>query len=181
MGQISWSLLYVALSRTRELKDINFFPCGIPGFTNFKHLTRLKPSAKFVKWNSGYRNNVWCPEIIEKQNMINEKNVMNKLVRQGPRESLSKTNDILKGYLTGLNYQVLSKTPRPELQDRIITHMERKNLWNLGEDKAKYLSKRGIVGKERNRKLKRKFHIKVGSYRMRKNLSLLILLKSQVQ
>ena len=68
---------------------------------------------------------------------------MNKLVRQGPRESLSKTNDILKGYLTGLNYQVLSKTPRLELQERIITHMERKNLWKLGEDKAKFLSKRG--------------------------------------
>ena len=87
VGQISWSLLYVALSRTRELKDINFFPCGILGFSNFKHLTRLKPSSKFVKWNSGNRNNVWCPEILEKQNLTNEKNVMNKLVR--PSETRS--------------------------------------------------------------------------------------------
>ena len=50
---------------------------------------------------------------------------------------------MLKGYLTGLGYQVLSKTRRSELLDRIMTHMERKNLWNLGEDKAKFLSKRG--------------------------------------
>ena len=37
----------------------------------------------------------------------------------------------------------MSKTPRPQFQERIITHMERKNLWKLGEDKAKFLSKRG--------------------------------------
>ena len=89
VGQISWSLLYVALSRTKELKDIKFFPCGFHGFSNFKHLTRLKPSSKFVKWHSGYRNNVWCSEILEKQNLTNEKNVTNKLVRQGPGVSLT--------------------------------------------------------------------------------------------
>ena len=143
-------MLYVALSRTRELKDIKFFPCGIPGFSNFKHLTRLKPSSKFVKWNSGYRNHVWCPEIIEKQNLTNEKNVENKLVRQGPDESLSKTNIILIGYLKGLGYQVLSKTRRPELLDRIMVHMERKNLWKLGEDKAKFLSKGGSRKRKRS-------------------------------
>ena len=70
-------------------------------------------------------------------------NVTNKLVRQGPRVSLHKTNDILKGYLTGLGYRVLSKTHRPDLQNRIIVHMEDKKLWNLGEDKEKFLSKRG--------------------------------------
>ena len=164
VGQISWSLLYVALSRTRELKDIKFLPCGLPGFSNFKHLTRLKPSSKFVKWNSGYRNNVWCPEILEKQNLTNEKNVMNKLVRQGPLESLNKTNIILKGYLTGLGYHVLSKTRRLELRKRIITHMELKNLWNLGEDKAKFLSKRGY----RKRK---KLQVKKKVSRKRRKLS----------
>ena len=143
VGQISWSLLYVALSRTKELKDLKFFPCGWSGFSNFKHLTKLKPSSKFVKWSSGYRNSIWCPEILEKQNLTNELNVRNKLVRQGPRDSLNKTNDILKGYLSGLGYRVKSKTGRPVLQKSIMAYMEDKKLWNLGEDKEKFLSKRG--------------------------------------
>ena len=85
-------------------------------------------------------------------------------MRQGPLESLNKTNIILKGYLTGLGYHVLSKTRRPELRDRIITHMELKNLWNLGEDKAKFLSKRGC----RKRK---KLQVKKKVSRKRRKLS----------
>ena len=124
VGQITWSLLYVALSRTKELKDLNFFLSGWSGFTYYKHLTSLKQCSKFVKWNSGYRNNVWCPQILEKQNLRNELNVRNKLVRQGPRDSLNKTNDILKGYLTELGYRVLSKTLCEKLQKRIMDYME---------------------------------------------------------
>jgi len=143
VGSITWSLLYVALSRTKELHDIKFFPCGWSGLNNFKHLTRLKPSTTFVKWNSGYRDHVWCPEILEQQSRRNEKYVENKLVRQGPGVSLDKTNDILKGYLLGLGYKVYCKTHREVLQKGVMAHMERKNLWKLGEDKAKFLTKRG--------------------------------------
>ena len=143
VGKIDWSLLYVALSRTRELQDIKFFPCSWSGFTNFKHLTRLKPSSIFVKWNSGYRDHVWCSDILEAQNRRNQDYVENKLVRQGPSVSLEKTKDILIGYLKGLGYKVLSKTNRDVLQKGIMHHMERQNLWKLGEDKAKFLSKRG--------------------------------------
>ncbi|MEL7307595.1 MAG: AAA family ATPase, partial [Pseudomonadota bacterium] len=143
VGSITWSLLYVALSRARELQDIKFFPCGWSGFSNFKHLTRLKPSSIFVKWNSGYRDNVWRSDILEKQNRRNEMCVENKLVRQGPALSLDKTNDILIGYLLGLGYKVLKKTHRKVLQTGVMGHMERKKLWKLGEDKAKFLSERG--------------------------------------
>ena len=38
----------------------------------------------------------------KKCHLTNEKNVTNKLVRQGPLESLNKTNIILIGYLKGL-------------------------------------------------------------------------------
>ena len=72
--------------------------------------------------------------------------------------------DWLKGYLTGLGYHVLSKTRRLELRNRIITHMELKNLWNLGEDKAKFLSKRGC----RKRK---KLQVKKKVSRKRRKLS----------
>ena len=107
-------------------------------------------------------------------------NVTNKLVRQGPRVSLGKTNDILKGYLKGLGYRVLSKTDRPALHNRIINHMEGKKLWNLGEDREKFLSKRG-TRKRKKSQVKKKVPRKAGNYRMTKNLTLLMLFKSQVQ
>ena len=69
--------------------------------------------------------------------------VENKLVRQGPALSLDKTNDILIGYLLGLGYKVLKRTRREVLQTGVMDHMERKKLWKLGEDKAKFLSERG--------------------------------------
>ena len=103
-----------------------------------------------MKWSSAYKNNVWRPDILEIQQKRNEKNVMNKLVKQGPLESLSKINTILKGYLTGLGYSKLSGVLRPELQNRIIIHMERKNLWKLGKDKAKFLSSRGSKKRKRS-------------------------------
>ena len=64
-------------------------------------------------------------------------------MRQGPALSLDKTNDILAAYLRGMGYKVLVKTHRDVLQKGVMAHMERKNLWKLGEDKAKFMTKRG--------------------------------------
>ena len=106
--------------------------------------------------------------------------VENKLVRQGPAVSLDKVNKILIGYLLGLGYKVLSKTHRKVLQKGVMAHMERKKLWKLGEDKAKFLSERGSR-KRKKSQVKKKSNVKVENYRTAKNLSLLILHKSQVQ
>ena len=103
VGSVTWSLLYVALSRARLMKHIKFFPCGLPGFANFRYLTKLKPSSKLLKWTKAYRNRVCTPQILEKQQEVNEKNFLNKLLKQGPKESLGKTNTVLAGYLTGLH------------------------------------------------------------------------------
>ena len=154
VGGVTWSLLYVALSRARFLKDIKFFPCGLPGFHNFRYLTTLKPS-KFLKWTKTYRNRLWCPRILEKQQEINEKNVLNKLLKQGPKGSLGKTNNVLRGYLTGLGYGKLSALNRSDLQSRLIMHMERKHLWKLGKDKAKFLSSRGSNKRKRSKVTKK--------------------------
>ena len=76
---------------------------------------------------------------------------MNKLLKQGPKESLGRTNNVLKGYLIGLGYGKLSGVLRPELQNRLVMHMERKNLWKLGENKANFLSSRGSNKRKRSK------------------------------
>ena len=151
VGSVTWSLLYVALSRARLLRHVKLFPCGLPGFANFRYLTKLEPPSKLVKWTRTYRDHVWSPHILERLQDVNEKNVLNKLIKQGPKESLGKTNTVLRGYLTGLGYGKLSGVDRPELQQRLIMHMERKNLWDLGENKAKFLSARGSNKRKRSK------------------------------
>ena len=85
VGRVTWSLLYVALSRARLLQHIKFFPCGLPGFANFKYLTKLEPSSKLVKWTRTYKDHVWSPHILERQQEVNEKNVLNKLLPRSER------------------------------------------------------------------------------------------------
>ena len=151
VGSVTWSLLYVALSRASFLRHIKFFPCGFTEFANFRYLTKLEPPSKLVKWTSTYRDHVWTPHILERLQDVNEKNVLNKLLKQGPKESLGKTKTVLFGYLTGLGYGKLSGVDRPGLQERLIMHMERKNLWELGENKANFLSSRGRNKRKRSK------------------------------
>ena len=50
IGNVSWSLLYVALSRVKKLDHVRFFPHGRRGSVEcFKYLTKLNPPAKLVK------------------------------------------------------------------------------------------------------------------------------------
>ena len=47
VGQITWPLVYVALSRTKKLEHIKFFPSK-GGWKDFEFLTKLKPSYAFI-------------------------------------------------------------------------------------------------------------------------------------
>ena len=54
--------------------------------------------------------------------------------------------------------------------------MERKNLWKLGEDQAKFISRRGIYPEKKEIiSQKESSNVKVENYWMAKNLSALIL------
>ena len=109
MGRISWSLLYVALSRVKKLEHIKLFPCGRRSSLEcFIHLTKLKPSSNFVKWKTGYRNHVWDPTILEGKQLSSERTVELKLRGLGRDRTLTQKNDLLIGYLKLLGYGKLS-------------------------------------------------------------------------
>ena len=57
IGRVSWSLLYVALSRVKKLEHVTFFPLGRRGSVEcFKYLTKLKPPEKLKKWTEAYKS-----------------------------------------------------------------------------------------------------------------------------
>ena len=112
---------------------------------------------------------------------MNEKNVLNKLLKQGPKESLSKTNAVLKGYLSGLGYGKLSGVLRDELQKRLIMHMERKNLWNLGKNKVSFLSSRGSNKRKRSKVPKKSSRKSAKILKKKKSETLSVVEKSASQ
>ena len=80
VGKINWSLLYVALSRTKDLDHIRFLPSS-GGWQDFEFLTKLKPNSTFKKWTESYKNNRWDPDSLIKKQNKNEK-IIEQLVKR---------------------------------------------------------------------------------------------------
>ena len=135
IGKITWSLLYVALSRVKKLEHVKFFPCGRRNSVDcFRHLTKLKPASNFVKWKRGYKKHVWDPTIIQQRQAGIDKAIESKLSFLGRERTLVLKNDTLKGYLKGLGYGKLYDLKRPQLQLKLNCHMVRKRLWGKTEE-----------------------------------------------
>ena len=135
IGKITWSLLYVALSRVKKLEHVKFFPCGRRNSVDcFRHLTKLKPASNFVKWTRGYQKHVWDPTIIQQRQVGIDKAIESKLGALGRERTLLLKNDVLRGYLKGLCYRKLYDLKRRDLQLKINSHMVRKRVWEKTEE-----------------------------------------------
>ena len=96
IGKITWSLLYVALSRVKKLEHVKFFPCGRRNSVDcFRHLTKLKPASNFVKWTKGYQKHMWDPTIIQQRQAGIDKAIESKLGVLGRERTLVLKNDTL--------------------------------------------------------------------------------------
>ena len=135
VGKITWSLLYVALSRVKKLEHIRFFPCGrISSYDCFKHLTKLKPSSTLVRWSNSYRNHFWDPAVLQQKQTVSEKTVESKLSLLGRDIVLVQKNEIIFGYLKDLNYGNLRKLTREPMVKLLNKHMVKKRLWEPTDD-----------------------------------------------
>ena len=105
IGNVSWSLLYVALSRVKKLEHVKFFPHGRRGsFECFKYLTKLTPPEKLRKWTEGYKSGWWDGSILQSNQLRRSSAIQAKLSKLGRDETLILKNDILRGYLGELSY-----------------------------------------------------------------------------
>ena len=162
IGRVSWSLLYVALSRVKKLKHVKFFPHGRRDSVDcFKYLTKLKPSEKLRKWTDAFKSGYWDGSIVKSNQLRRSAAIEAKLSQQGRDETLSLKNDILKGYLGGLGHGSLYALLRKPLQHKLNDHMVRKRGWKPTDDVADI----ELPTKRRCRRLP-----KNSSSRIRKNL-----------
>lgn len=130
IGNVSWALLYVALSRVRELKHMRFFPCGRRGSMEcFEYLTSLRKPANFIKWLESYENGLWDPTIPQQKQCAIEKKIESKLSTVGRDTILSQRNAVIMGYLKALGYGGLYKFDRGGLQRKLNCHMVKRQVW----------------------------------------------------
>ena len=143
IGKVSWSLLYVALSRVRELSHLRFFPCGRRGSTEcFTYLTTLKKPANFVKWLDSYVNGIWDPTILQQKQIAMENAIESKFSALGRDGILSQRKDVLLGYLKALGYGGLYSLKRGGLQRKLVAHMVEKQIWEPAKGKIERPTKR---------------------------------------
>ena len=99
VGRVSWSLLYVALSRVKKLDHVRFFPHGRRGSVEcFKYLTKLNPPEKLRKWTEGYKSGFWNGTILQSHQLRRSLAIEAKLTKLGQDATLSLKKDILKAY-----------------------------------------------------------------------------------
>ena len=59
------------------------------------HLTKLKPSSRFVKWTEGYHKHVWDPTCLQRKQLDNEKAIELKLGLLGRDRTLVQRMDTI--------------------------------------------------------------------------------------
>ena len=86
VGKITWSLLYVALSRTRKLSNIKFFPTGSSKYYHsmyFAHLLKLAMPENLKRWHRSYVNHSWDRNILRNEHLQKVRKVETRLKRLG--------------------------------------------------------------------------------------------------
>ena len=134
VGKITWDMLYVALSRTKKLSHLRFFPSS-GGIKDFNHLIKLKPSSTFTKWSESYRNHRWNPDHLRKKHYLSMKAVDKELKLLGREKTFKQTNVVLRGYLSRLGCRKLGSAQGPELRWRLNDYMVGKKLWKRQSSK----------------------------------------------
>ena len=70
VGKITWSLLYVALSRVKKISDMKLFPTGSVKYYHsmyFEHLLKLTIPINLKRWHRSYVDHCWDRNILRKE------------------------------------------------------------------------------------------------------------------
>ena len=145
VGRITWSLLYVALSRTRKLSHVKLFPTGSSKYYHpmyFSHLLKLSMSANLKKWYRSYVDHCWDRNVLRKEHEKNVREVERRLERLG-EESTKRLKWIeLHSLLKRMGYKVTTRDRKMALFCKLKEHMLKRLLWKTSED-TKSTSRKG--------------------------------------
>ena len=168
VGRITWSLLYVALSRTRRLSHIIFFPTGSTRYYHsmyFSHLLRLKMPANLKKWHRSYVDHTWDRNVLRNEHLQSVRKVERKLKALGEDKTMRLKWNELRSFLKEMGYKTTTRDRKRMLFCKLKEHMVKRSLWKNSQDFA-------LAHKGCNQNKKRKLHeVEVQSFQKSKTHS----------
>ena len=152
VGVITWSLVYVALSRTRKLAHMKFFPTGSTKFYHsmyFAHLLKLSMPANLKKWHRSYVDHCWDRNVLRKEHEKKVRKVEMRLERLGEDKTKRLKWVQLRSFLKQMEYKTTTRDRKMKLFCKLKEHMVKRLLWKTSKDFE-------TTGRKVHRGLKRK-------------------------
>ena len=137
VGKITWPLLYVALSRTRRLSHVKFFPTGSTEYYHsmyFAHLLRLSMPANLKKWYRSYVDHCWDRNILRDEHLQSVRIVEKKLQCLGEDKTKRLKWHELKSFVKQLGRKATTRDRKMILFCKIKEHMVKRLLWKTSKD-----------------------------------------------
>ena len=137
VGKITWSLLYVALSRTKTLSHIKLFPTGSTKYYHsmyFSHLLRLSMPANLKKWNRSYIDHCWDRNVLRNEHLQSVRKVEQKLIQLGEEKTKKLYWNELTSFVKQMGYKATTRDRKPVLFCKLREHMVKRLLWKTSKN-----------------------------------------------
>ena len=137
VGRITWSLLYVALSRTKKLSHIKFFPTGSSRYYHsmyFAHLLKLSMPANLKKWQRSYVDHSWDRSILRNEHLASVKKVEKQLKRLGKDKTKRLKWSELQSLVKRMGRKTTTRDRKMILFYKLKEHMVKQLIWKPSKD-----------------------------------------------
>ena len=137
VGKITWSLVYVAMSRTKRLEHIKLFPTGSSKYfhpMHFAHLLKLSMPVNLKKWLRSYIDHRWDRSVLRKEHLESVRNVEKKLVLIGEDKTWRLYWEDLFSFVKQMGYKATTRDNKVVLFSQLKEHMVKQKLWKVSKD-----------------------------------------------
>ena len=151
VGKITWPLLYVALSRTKKLSHIKFFPTGTGKYYHsmyFTHLLKLSMPDNLKKWYRSYVDHCWDRNVLRNEHFQTVRIVEKRLKRLGKDETKRLGWTEMQSLVKQLGFKTTTKDNKFDLFCKLKEHMVKRLLWKTSKD-LKFLERNSDRGRKR--------------------------------
>ena len=137
IGKTTWNLLYVALSRTKRLSHVKFFPTGSTKYYHsmyFAHLLKLSMPTNLKRWLRSYVKHCWDRNVLRIEHLQSVRKVEKKLKLLGKDKTMKLKWDELHSLVKQIGRKATTRDNKTILFCILKEHMVKRLLWNTSKD-----------------------------------------------
>ena len=137
VGKTTWNLLYVALSRTKRLSHVRFFPTGSTKYYHsmyFAHLLKLSMPTNLKRWLRSYVKHCWDRNVLRIEHLQSVRKVEKKLQLLGKEKTMRLNWVELQSLVKQLGRKTTTRDNKMILFSKLREHMVKRLLWNTSKD-----------------------------------------------